>query len=112
MQNPLLSNFDLPPFSQIKPEHIKPAVEELIAQGKAAVEKVVSLETPTWQTLVLDLDEVDDKLSRAWSPVSHMNSVLSSDELREAYESCLPILTEHGNWVCQHKGLYQAYQTF
>ncbi|NVK24431.1 MAG: oligopeptidase A, partial [Gammaproteobacteria bacterium] len=112
MQNPLLSDFDLPPFSQIKPEHIKPAVEELIAQGKVAVEKVVALETPTWQTLVLDLDEVDDKLSRAWSPVSHMNSVLSSDELREAYESCLPILTEHGTWVGQHKGLYQAYQTF
>ena len=107
--NPLLSTFDLPPFSQIKPEHIKPAVESLIAEGKAAVEKAVSQVNPTWQSLVLELDEVDDKLSKAWSPVSHMNSVLSSDELRDAYESCLSLLTEYGTWVGQHKGLYEAY---
>lgn len=110
MQNPLLTDFDLPPFSSIKPEHIKPAIEQRIADCKAAIEHAVSQPEPTWQNLVLALDEVDDKLSKSWSPVSHMNSVLSSDELRDAYESCLPMLTEYGTWVGQHKGLYQAYK--
>lgn len=49
-------------------------------------------------------------MSRIWSPVSHMNSVVNSDELREAYESCLPLLSEYGTWVGQHKGLFEAYK--
>ncbi len=110
MQNPLLTEFDLPPFSKIKPEHVKPAVEKLVADCKQAIEQAVSEQTPTWQNLVLAVDKVDDVLSKAWSPVSHMNSVLSSDELREAYESCLPLLTEYGTWVGQHKGLNEAYK--
>lgn len=110
MQNPLLTEFDLPPFSQIKPEHVKPAVEKLVEDCKQAIEKAVAQPQPTWQNLVIAIDKVDDLLSKAWSPVSHMNSVLSSDELREAYESCLPLLTEYGTWVGQHKGLNDAYK--
>ena len=110
MTNPLLSNFDLPPFSQIKPEHVKPAIEALIAECKQSVDAAVTNPAPTWQSLVLAVDKVDDKLSKAWSPVSHMNSVLSSDELRDAYESCLPLLTEYGTWVGQHKALNEAYK--
>ena len=53
---------------------------------------------------------MDDRLGRVWSPVSHMNSVVNSDELREAYESCLPLLSEYGTWVGQHKGLFEAYK--
>ena len=110
MQNPLLTEFDLPPFSQIKPEHVKPAVEKLVADCKQAIEQAVAEPEPTWQNLILAIDNVDDLLSKAWSPVSHMNSVVSSDELREAYESCLPLLTEYGTWVGQHKGLNEAYK--
>lgn len=110
MSNPLLTEFDLPPFSEIKPEHVKPAIESLIDECKKAVEEAVAVEAPSWQSLVLAIDKVDDRLGKAWSPVSHMNSVLSSDELRDAYESCLPILTEHGTWVGQHKGLNEAYK--
>ena len=110
MQNPLLTEFDLPPFSEIKPEHVKPAVEKLVADCKQAIENAVAQQEPTWQNLVMAIDEVDDLLSKAWSPVSHMNSVVSSDELREAYESCLPLLTEYGTWVGQHKGLNEAYK--
>lgn len=108
--NPLLNNFKLPPFSKIKPEHIKPAIEQLLADSKQAIETAVAQNTPTWQNLVLAIDEVDDKFSRAWSPISHMNSVVSSDELRDAYESCLPLLSEYSTWVGQHKGLFQAYK--
>ncbi len=111
MSNPLLTFTDLPPFSQIKPEHIKPAVEQAIADCRAKIEQVLEGNTsPSWENLVAPIEEVDDRLSRIWSPVSHMNSVVNSDELREAYESCLPLLSEYGTWVGQHKGLFEAYK--
>ncbi|UPQ87907.1 oligopeptidase A [Vibrio sinaloensis] len=112
MSNPLLSFTDLPPFSQIQPEHVKPAVEQAIADCRAKIEQVLDgNDQPTWDNLVAPIEEVDDKLSRLWSPVSHMNSVVNSDELREAYESCLPLLSEYGTWVGQHKGLFEAYKS-
>lgn len=111
MSNPLLDFTDLPPFSEIKPEHIKPAVESAITDCRAKIEQVLQDNSnPNWDNLVAPIEEVDDKLSRLWSPVSHMNSVVNSDELREAYESCLPLLSEYGTWVGQHKGLFEAYK--
>jgi len=109
--NPLLQNFDLPPFSAIKPEHVKPAIEKLIDECKIAIENAVNEPTHTWENLVLATEDSSDRLSKSWSPVSHMNSVVSSDELREAFESCLPLLSEFSTWVGQHKGLYEAYQS-
>ncbi|RWX54267.1 oligopeptidase A [Photobacterium chitinilyticum] len=111
MTNPLLTMTDLPPFSQIKPEHIKPAVEQAIADCRANVEAVIANEAaPSWETICAPLAETDDRLSRIWSPVGHLNAVKNSNELREAYESCLPILSDYGTWVGQHKGLYEAYK--
>ncbi len=111
MSNPLLTFTDLPPFSQIKPEHVKPAVEQAIEACRAKIDSVLENNTaPSWENVVAPIEEVDDHLSRIWSPVSHMNSVVNSDELREAYESCLPLLSEYGTWVGQHKGLFEAYK--
>ena len=111
MSNPLLSQKGLPAFSKIKPEHIKPAVEQAISDCKASIERVLGANTTyTWDNLVAPIDATDDRLGRLWSPVSHLNSVLSSDELREAYESCLPLLSEYGTFVGQHLGLFNAYQ--
>ncbi|MEZ9398153.1 oligopeptidase A [Vibrio splendidus] len=111
MSNPLLTFTDLPPFSQIKPEHVKPAVEQVIEECRNKIEQVLEGNTsPSWDNLVAPIDEMDDRLGRIWSPVSHMNSVVNSDELREAYESCLPVLSEYGTWVGQHKGLFEAYK--
>lgn len=115
MSNPLLSFVEskdgLPPFSQIKPEHVQPAVEQAIADCRAQVEKVLAGGAePTWDSLCEPLTETDDRLSRLWSPVSHLNSVQNREELREAYEACLPLLSEYGTWVGQHKGLYEAYK--
>lgn len=112
MTNPLLTTTDLPAFSLIKPEHVKPAVEIAIADCKKVISEVLSQRNDfTWENLVMPIDEVDDVLSKLWSPVSHMNSVVSSDELREAYESCLPLLSEYGTFVGQHEELFQAYQS-
>ncbi|SEG52397.1 oligopeptidase A [Vibrio hangzhouensis] len=111
MSNPLMTFTDLPPFSQIKPEHVKPAVEQAIEACRAKIGEVLEgNDHPTWDNVIAPIEDIDDKLSRLWSPVSHMNSVVNSDELREAYESCLPILSEYGTWVGQHKGLYEAYK--
>ncbi len=111
MSNPLLSFTDLPPFSSIKPEHVKPAVEQAIEDCRTKIEQVLKGNAkPTWENVIAPIEEVDDRLSRIWSPVGHMNSVVNSDELREAYESCLPLLSEYGTWVGQHKGLFGAYK--
>jgi oligopeptidase A len=109
--NPLLTPFSLPQFSQIKPEHIQPAVEQAIANSKATIEKVLKNSSFTWDNFIMPMDEADDQLSKIWSPVSHMNSVVSNDELRAAYEACLPLLSEYSTFVGQHEGLFQAYQT-
>lgn len=111
MTNPLLAMDGLPPFSKIKPEHVKPAVEQAIADAKQRISEVLNTTEPfTWDNLIAPLEECDDRLSRIWSPVGHMNSVVNSDELRAAYESCLPLLSEYQTFVGQHKGLFDAYQ--
>ncbi|THA08473.1 oligopeptidase A [Rodentibacter pneumotropicus] len=109
MSNPLLNIQGLPPFSQINPEHIQPAVEKLIQDCRDTIEQVLNQPHFTWENLILPLTEVSDRLNRAWSPISHLNSVKNSPELREAYQACLPLLSEYSTWVGQHKGLYNAY---
>ncbi|WP_426506800.1 oligopeptidase A [Serratia proteamaculans] len=112
MTNPLLTPFSLPPFSAIRPEDIVPAVQSALADCRAAVERVVAQPGPfTWDNLCQPLAESDDRLSRIWSPVGHLNSVKNSPELRAAYEQALSLLSEYGTWVGQHEGLYQAYRS-
>ena len=111
MTNPLLTPFSLPPFSKILPEHVVPAVTQSLENCRAAVENVVAQGAPyTWENLCQPLAEVDDVLGRIFSPVSHLNSVKNSPELREAYEQTLPLLSEYSTWVGQHEGLYKAYR--
>lgn len=110
--NPLLQDFDLPPYSQIKPEHVEPAVDQILADSRAAIAKLLEQQqaNPSWDGLVLALDELGARLGRAWSPVSHLNSVCNSPELRAAYEACLPKLSEYWTEMGQNKPLFQAYE--
>ncbi|WP_194756780.1 oligopeptidase A [Aliidiomarina indica] len=109
-ENPLLTPFFHPPFQSIKAEHVRPAVEKAIAHCRETIAKVVAEEQPSWENLVAPLEQADDVLSRIWSPISHMNAVVSEEGLREAHDSCLELLSEYATWVGQHEGLYQAYQ--
>jgi len=112
MSNPLLSMGGLPPFEQIKPEHVEPAIDALLAENRHSVEQLLSgTKEYTWDNLVQPLEDMDDRLSRAWSPVSHMNSVVNSDALRDAYNACLPKLSDYGTEMGQNVALYQAYKT-
>lgn len=111
MTNPLLKTTPLPLFSQIKSEHVLPAIQEALKNCRHTIETVLTKNSQyTWDNLIQPIDEMDEKFSRAWSPVSHLNSVKNSPELREAYEACLPLLSEYSTWVGQHKPLYQAYK--
>ena len=110
--NPLLQDFDLPPYSAIRPEHVEPAVAAILADSRAAIAQLLSEQNaaPSWNGLVLALDELGARLSRAWSPVSHLNAVCNSAELRAAYEACLPKLSEYWTELGQNRGLFEAYQ--
>ena len=109
--NPLLGLTGLPPFSEIKPEHVEPAIDSLLAECRATVARVLAEDTSySWENLVQPIEDVEDKLSRAWSPVGHMNSVVNSEALRAAYNACLPKLSEYGTEMGQNEPLFQAYR--
>jgi len=111
MSNPLLGLNGLPPFSAIRPEHVRPGIDQLLTEGRQLVEDLLEKHNVyTWENLVAPLEAMDDRISRAWSPVSHMNSVVNTDELRAVYNECLPLLSEYGTELGQHEGLYQAYR--
>ncbi|MGE6163267.1 oligopeptidase A [Aeromonas salmonicida] len=110
MNNPLLTMDSLPPFSQIQPEQVQAAVTQAIADCKQKITDVLAQrDSHTWDSLIAPLEEVNDRLARVWSPVSHLNSVLNSEALRAAHDACLPLLSEFQTYVGQHEGLYQAY---
>ena len=109
--NPLLQDFDLPPYSLIKPEHVEPAVDAILADSRKAIAELLKSQqaNPSWNGLVLALDELNARLGRAWSPVSHLNAVCNNAELRAAYEACLPKLSEFWTEMGQNKPLFEAY---
>lgn len=112
--NPLLAQDLYPAFSRVKPEHIKPAITKLIDDCRRTVERVVSdeenKENATWDSLIAPIDEALSVLGKAWGIVTHLNSVVSSDELREAHDEMLPIVSEFYTWLGQNYELYQAYK--
>ena len=111
MSNPLLTSSQQPAFAAIKPEHVVPAIDQILADSRAQLEQLIDAnDVYTWENLVKPIEDMDDRLSRAWSPVSHLNAVMNSDELRDAYNACLPKLSEYGTEVGQNERLYQAYQ--
>jgi oligopeptidase A len=111
MTNPLLEAHTLPPFSAIRAEHIEPAIRGLIDEGRAQLKSLLEgLAAPGWDNLVAPIETQGDKLDQAWAPVSHLNSVANSDELRKAYTESLALLTDYSTEFSQNEDLYTAYQ--
>jgi oligopeptidase A len=109
--NPLLEMRGLPPFSAIRPEHVEPAIDQLLSENRQLVKTLLgSHDHYTWANLIEPLEDAEDRLNRVWSPVSHMNAVLNSEPLRAAYNACLPKLSDYGTEMGQHEGLYRAYR--
>ncbi|WP_447527319.1 oligopeptidase A [Vreelandella sp. TE19] len=112
-RNPLLETHELPPFADIRAEHVVPALDALLSESREAIDRLVAqagTQAPTWDNFAAPLEEVNDRLSKAWSPVSQLNATMNSPELREAYEACIEKLSAFGTWVGQHEGLFHAWQ--
>ena len=113
MQNPLSHSsraFLLPDFPAIRPDHVVPALNQLLETYRSGVNRYLeSGSQPDWSMVESELDWAE-ALSRAWSPVSHLNSVADNAELREAYNAGLELLTEHENWRQQNADIFRAYQ--
>jgi oligopeptidase A len=110
LNNPLLNPGTLPAFNHITADMIRPAIECIIDDNRQRVVQLIASEETTWQGLVQPLSLLEDRLNKAWSPVRHLNSVKSSDLLRDAYNECLPLLSEYTTEMSQNRYLYQAYR--
>lgn len=115
MNNPLLTSATLPAFDQIQISHIEPAIDAILSNNRQQLSqqlqqlKNADWRSVSWQTLVAPLEQRDDELDKAWSPVSHLNGVKNDKELRDAYTKCLASLTQYSTEVSQNKDLFQAY---
>ncbi|MGK0269780.1 MAG: oligopeptidase A [Cocleimonas sp.] len=110
-QNPLLNIADLPDFPQINAEHIEPALDELLKSSRDLTESLLKNNSEyTWDNLIEPLEKADNELERMWSPISHMNGVVNTPELRDAYNGCLPKLSEYSTEMGQNKALFDAIQ--
>jgi oligopeptidase A len=110
MNNPLLDTSSLPRFQDISPDHVLPAIEQLIAKHRSKLDALLDKsDTPNFESLVIPVELMEHELGRVWSSVTHLQSVLGSRGWREAYNQALPLLTEHGTEISQNSRLHQAY---
>ncbi|PCK09378.1 MAG: oligopeptidase A [Alteromonadaceae bacterium] len=121
MTNPLLQDHTLPPFDNIKPADVVPAISELIEKAEShlsallteqqsATQKTALSSEQQWLELIAPIEESDDRIDNAWAPVSHLNAVANNDELRQAYEQAQQKLTAYHTAFGQNEALYRAYQ--
>ncbi|MGO2414190.1 MAG: M3 family metallopeptidase, partial [Cobetia crustatorum] len=110
--NPLLEHNTLPPFDSLKAEHVESAISELLEHNQQEMERLIDAtrDDTRWDNFAAPLEALGDRLSQAWSPVSHLNSTMNSPELREAYQACLAKLSAYSTWVGQNSDLAAAYQ--
>ena len=109
--NPLLQFHSTPLFDQILPEHVGPAVDTLLAEASAALEKVTQPDFPAqWEAIAKELDVSTERLGFAWGAVNHLNSVADTPALRAAYNDALPKVTEFGTCLGADEKLYAKYK--
>lgn len=112
MSNPLISNAPLPEFSSIKPEHVVPAIQSHINQAKQLLSNLLKDdEIPTYQSIVFPIEEANDAIAKAFSPVGHLNGVADSEALRGPYREAVALLTAFQTEFNQNADVYQAYKT-
>lgn len=106
--NPLLDFSGLPRFAEIRPEHITPAVSQLLGDNRALIGRVrEDTDVPTWDNFVQPMADANERLSRAWGQVSHLNAVVNTPELREAYNANLPLVTQYYAELAQDQVLFE-----
>ena len=110
MNNPLLDFSGLPRFDAITPEHVAPAIDQLLAEAETAVKQAEQVEPVTWDSFVVPLDDATERLWRAWGQVGHLQAVVNTPALREAYNANLPKVSRFGSALGQNLALYAQYK--
>ena len=111
MSNPLLEEQGLPKFIAICPEHIEPALQETLQRNRTELEALLqSTEAPTFGSAIAPLENMMDRLHRAWAPVNHLHMVANTDELRDVYNRCLPILSDYTTELSQDERLFDLHR--
>ncbi len=100
--NPLLDFSGLPRFDEIRPGHVTPAIDALLAEAEAAVKTAETVVPVSWETFVTPLDDATERLYRAWGQVAHLQAVADTPELREAYNANLPRISRFGSARAQN----------
>ncbi len=108
-QNPLVDFSGLPRFAELKPEHVTPAVDQLLAEGRATIDRVAAAPV-SWESFVAPLEDANERIGRAWGQVAHLHAVLDSPELREVYNANLPKLTQYWTELGQNHALFEKYK--
>lgn len=101
---------ELPQFSAIEPDHIEAQLDQLLSLNRQRISDYVAATPEPDETFLGQLEAWDDEINQFWSPISHLNGVKNSDSLRDAYNCCLPKLTEYATEMGQHKPLYEGYK--
>ncbi len=98
-------------YAEIKPEHVAPAIEQLLTENRALVARLLEdAAQPTWQNFVVPMEDANERLSRAWGPVGHLNAVMNSPELREVYNATLPKITQYYAELGQNLALFNKFK--
>ncbi|MDQ6974308.1 MAG: M3 family metallopeptidase, partial [Mariprofundaceae bacterium] len=98
----------LPLFQKIHPDHVLPALDEELAKQRQTVKALVAVQQPSWSTVILPLENMDEALSRIWGPVSHLNAVCDSDTLREVYQQGAQKISAWHTELAQNEALFTA----
>src|SRR5271155_1227412 len=116
MDNPLLvpvSSSDLPAFDRIRPEHAEPAIDAVLAENRSRLATLLATlgepHSAAWDALIEPLQDMGERLARAWGPIVHLFGVTSTAEWRAAHNACLPKVTQYHVDLSQNEALFRAY---
>ena len=110
MNNPILEMEGLPPFQKILPEHVEEAIDSTLKENREELILLLEKQNKNWKEVIDPLEEMNDRLSQRWSPVSHLNAVMNNEGLRKAYNGCLPKLSEYATELGQNLNLFNIYK--
>lgn len=108
VENPLLARSELPVYGAIEAQHVEPAVRQTLEDLRQTLRRLQSADEPTVDWL-LDMERVHERLHDVWEPVGHLNAVVSDAKLRDAFNQCLPLITEFESELGQNAALYRQY---
>src|ERR1700712_1611114 len=109
--NPLLDFSGLPRFAEFKPEFVAPAIDALLADNRASIKRLEEQSSaPDWDNFIAPMHDGSERLRRAWGQVGHMNAVMNSPSLRDAYNAALPRITQYFSELAQDQALFAKFK--